>query len=77
MLFSVFIYLFSLFTLHTDGEDKPESFIFAEKMSFAFSGSHTWARCYKCHGTKIRGKYLFEEIFVISCIVSFINHSIL
>lgn len=39
----LFIYLFSLFTLHTEGEDKRVSFIFAEKLSFAFSGSHILA----------------------------------
>lgn len=77
MYFSVFIYLFSLFTLHTDGGDKPVSFIFAEKLSFTFSGFHVQARRYQPHVTKIRGKYLFEEIFVISCIVSFIKGPIL
>lgn len=70
------IYLFSLFTLHTDGKDKPVGLIFAEKLSFTFLGSHILARCYKSHVTKIRGKYIFEETFVISCAVSFIKSSI-
>lgn len=76
MYFSVFIYLFSLFTLHTDGEDKPGGLIFAEILPFTFLGSHILARCYKPHVTKIRRKYLFEETSVISCAVSFIKGSI-
>lgn len=77
MHFPVFIYLFSLFTLHTDGEDKPMSLSFADKLSFMFPGSHILARCYSPHITKIREEYLFEDIFVISCIVNFIKGSVL
>lgn len=77
MHFPVFIYLFSLFTLHTDGEDKPMKLSFADQLFFMFPGSHILAWCYSPHITKIREKYLFEEIFVISCIVIFIKGSIL